>query len=63
MDKRFREITEAGLKIVATRENISELKTELKADISGLDTKISDSKAEMLRWVSGFFIGDIRLVF
>jgi hypothetical protein len=44
------EVTEAS-KILATKVDISELRTELKTDISDLRTEIQSAKSYMIKWM------------
>ena len=53
-------------KILATKEDISKLREELKEDISKLreelKVSIAESKAEMVRWMFIFWLGQIAVL-
>lgn len=49
VDSKLKENNEANLKVVATREDVVRLKGDL-------ETKISDTKSDIIRWVFGIFV-------
>ena len=61
-----RETNEQNLKVLASKEDIvntnlkiSDLRTELKEDIANLRTEIAVSRAEMIKWMFIFWIGQL----
>lgn len=67
VDAKIRYNKEANQKILATKEDVSKIRTdftkemstvkgELKADIARLDVKISDVKSDLIRWMFAFFV-------
>ena len=44
-------VERAELAHYATKEDIANLKTELKVDIAGLQTEIAKSESRMVRWL------------
>jgi hypothetical protein len=52
VDAKLKESNEANLKIVATKEDIS----LVKQDIIKLETKIAETKADMIKWMFSFFV-------
>ncbi len=49
VDSKLKENNEANLKVVATREDVVRLKGDL-------ETKISETKSDIIRWVFGIFV-------
>ena len=49
VDNKIKENNEANLKVLATREDIANLRTELKVEIR-------ESKSELLKWIVALFI-------
>ena len=49
VDSKLKENNEANLKVIATREDVVKLKGDL-------ETKISDTKSDIIRWVFGIFV-------
>ncbi|MDQ2862158.1 MAG: hypothetical protein M3R50_00660 [Bacteroidota bacterium] len=52
VDFKVKENNETNLKILVTKEDI----TNVKEDIARLDVKISDVKSDIIRWVFAFFV-------
>lgn len=52
VDFKLKESNENNLKILATKEDIA----NVKEDIARLDVKISDVKSDIVRWVFAFFV-------
>jgi hypothetical protein len=48
---------------LSTKEDISNLAASTKADIARLDTKISDSKSETIKWMFIFWVGQMILLY
>lgn len=48
---------------LSTKEDISNLAASTKADIARLDTKISDSKSETIKWMFLFWTGLMIAIF
>lgn len=55
VDAKLKENNDQNLKVVATKEDIANLRTELKTDIA-------NSKAEMIKWMFIFWIGTIGVL-
>jgi hypothetical protein len=55
VDSKLKEANEQNLKNLATKEDLKDV--ELK-----LSVKISESKTEMIRWVSAFFVTTILAI-
>jgi hypothetical protein len=49
VDSKLKENNEANLKVIATRGDVVKLKGDL-------ETKISDTKSDIIRWVFGIFV-------
>jgi hypothetical protein len=47
----------------STKADISNLAASTKADIARLDTKISDSKSETIKWMFIFWVGQMILLY
>ncbi|WP_420012996.1 hypothetical protein [Tateyamaria sp.] len=56
--------TKADLGEVKTelKAEIADVKTELKAEIAGLDVKIGDVKADILKWMFGAIIAQTGII-
>ncbi|MEO5356523.1 MAG: CCDC90 family protein [Nitrospirae bacterium YQR-1] len=54
---------EAGAEHLAAKADLQAAKAELKEDINRLDTKISDTKAEILKWMFIFWASQIGVIF
>ncbi len=52
VDAKLKESHEENLKILATKEDIF----LVKADIIKLETKIAETKADMIKWMFSFFV-------
>ena len=75
VDHKIKDNNESNLNILATKGNINLLKAdvqllkqdiqtvklELKGNISNLEVKIADSKAEMIKWMFIFWIGQVAV--
>ena len=52
---------------VATKADLADIKAELKGDLaglkSGLEIKIADLRAELIKWMFIFWIGQMAVVF
>ena len=59
VDSKIKENNENNLKVLATKEDIH----LLKEDISKLEIKISDVKAEIIKWMFIFWIGQVAVTF
>ena len=57
VDSKIRDNNEANLKILATKEDIY----ALKEDIAKLEVKIGDVKAEMIKWMFIFWMGQVAV--
>ncbi|MBF0520711.1 MAG: hypothetical protein HQK92_13435 [Nitrospirae bacterium] len=56
------EIKEELSKELASKSDLQATKAELKEDISKLDTKMSDTKAELLKWMFIFWASQIGIL-
>ncbi len=56
VDARLKEADEYNLKTLAAKEDLKDLKLELKQDIAELKLKISDTRTDIARWLLAFFI-------
>ncbi len=70
VDSKLKENNEANLKVLATKEDIAKLAVSTKEDIAKLtvstkediaklDLKISETKADMIKWMFIFWTGSI----
>ena len=57
VDHKIRDNNETNLNVLATKGDIAELKVEM----SNLEVKIADSKAEMIKWMFIFWIGQVAV--
>ena len=57
VDHKIKDNNESNLNILATKADIGELKVEM----SNLEVKIADSKAEMIKWMFIFWIGQVAV--
>ncbi len=57
VDHKIKDNNESNLNILATKEDIH----QLKGNISNLEVKIADSKAEMIKWMFIFWIGQVAV--
>ena len=57
VDHKIKDNNEFNLNILATKADIGELKIEM----SNLEVKIADSKAEMIKWMFIFWIGQVAV--
>ena len=48
---------------VATKSDLAEVKSEIKADIAGLRIEIAQSKNDIVRWMFGFNLVMIGAIF
>lgn len=56
VDAKLKEADECNLKTVATKEDLKDLRLELKQDIAGLTLKLSETKIDIIRWLFAFLI-------
>ena len=56
VDNKIKENNEANLKVLATREDIANLRTELKVEMK-------EMKAEMIKWMFIFWVGQLAATF
>lgn len=75
VDHKIKDNNESNLNILATKgdihllkedvqllkQDIQTVKLELKGNISNLEVKIADSKAEMIKWMFIFWIGQVAV--
>jgi hypothetical protein len=59
VDSKLKENNEANLNVLATKEDIAKLTLSTKEDITKLDLKISEVKADMIKWMFIFWTGSI----
>ena len=52
VDSKIRDNNEANLKILTTKEDIYNVKEEIKQ----LEVKIAETKSDIIRWVFAFFV-------
>jgi len=61
-----KEANEQNLKVLATKEDLVNIRIELKTEISSLRTElktdIANSKAEMIKWMFIFWIGSVSVI-
>ena len=57
VDHKIKDNNETNLNVLATKGDIAELKVEM----SNLEVKIADSKAEMIKWMFIFWIGQVAV--
>ena len=57
VDHKIKDNNETNLNVLATKGDIAELKVEM----SKLEVKIADSKAEMIKWMFIFWIGQVAV--
>jgi len=57
VDHKIKDNNETNLNVIATKGDIAELKVEM----SNLEVKIADSKAEMIKWMFIFWIGQVAV--
>ena len=57
VDHKIKDNNETNLNVLATKVDIAELKVEM----SNLEVKIADSKAEMIKWMFIFWIGQVAV--
>jgi len=62
VDAKLKDNNEQNLKVVATKEDIANLRTELKENIGNLRTEAASSKAEIIKWMFIFWIGSIGVI-
>jgi hypothetical protein len=56
VDAKLKEADESNLKTLATKEDLKDLKLELKQDIAGLTLKLSETKTDIIRWLFAFLV-------
>lgn len=56
VDNKIKENNEINLKVLATREDIANLRTELKVEMK-------EMKAEMIKWMFIFWVGQLAATF
>ena len=61
VDSKIRDNNEANLKILATKEDIYALKEDIAKLEGRLDVKIGDVKAEMIKWMFIFWMGQVAI--
>lgn len=49
-------------KILATKQDIAELRSEFKKDIADLRVEIANTKSELIRWMFIFWLGLIPIM-
>ncbi|MES2330330.1 MAG: hypothetical protein V4539_12050 [Bacteroidota bacterium] len=56
VDSKLKEADECNLKTLATKEDLKDLKLELKQDIAGVTLKLSETKTDIIRWLFAFLL-------
>ncbi len=56
VDNKLKESNESNLKVLSTKEDIHLLRNELTQTKGELETKIAETKSDIIRWVFGIFI-------
>ncbi len=56
VDTKLKDAHEHNLKTLATKEDLKDLKLELKQDIADTRLEIAKSKIDIIRWVFALFI-------
>jgi len=59
VDSKLKENNEANLKVLATKEDIAKLILSAKEDVAKVYLKISETKADMIKWMFIFWTGSI----
>jgi hypothetical protein len=62
VDAKLKESNDQNLKVLATKEDIANLRTELKENIGNVRTEIATSKAEVIKWMFIFWVGSIAVI-
>ncbi len=61
MSEKFeRRLAEESAKL---REEIAELRSEFKSDIADLRTEVANTRADLIRWMFIFWVGQIGVIF
>ena len=63
VDNKLKENNDVNLKILATKEDIASTKEDLAADIASTRTLIAETKAELIKWMFIFWIGQVAVTF
>jgi len=58
----IREANEHNLKVLATKEDIANLRLEFKQDIANTNEKIGNSKTDMIKWMVGFWLAQMAAI-
>ncbi|MGB4775879.1 MAG: hypothetical protein WBP45_11945 [Daejeonella sp.] len=56
VDAKLKENNEVNLKILATKEDTSNIKEDIAKLEGKLETKIAETKADMIKWMFSFFV-------
>lgn len=63
VDSRLKENNSSNLKILATKEDMQNLKLDISEDIQNLKIQIAENKAEIIKWMFIFWIGQVAVTF
>ncbi|RQP09354.1 hypothetical protein [Parapedobacter defluvii] len=63
IEEKIKEEVEDKTKILATREDISVLKGDLKIEIEELRTEMARTKSDIIKWMFIFWIGQVAATF
>ncbi len=63
VDAKLKENNEANLKILTTKEDLALTKQDLSANIAATNTLLAATKAELIKWMFIFWIGQVAVTF
>lgn len=63
VDNKLKETNDVNLKILTTKEDLASTKEGLAAEISATRTLIADTKADLIKWMFIFWIGQVAVTF
>ncbi|MGB4774621.1 MAG: hypothetical protein WBP45_05585 [Daejeonella sp.] len=63
IESKIKAEVQGNSKLLATKEDIANLKIELKEDIANVRTELANVKAELIKWMFIFWIGQIAVTF
>lgn len=63
IEEKIKDKFEDNTKILATKEDVSDLKRELKNDIANVRQMVADTKADLIKWMFIFWVGQVAVTF
>ncbi|MEO6843753.1 MAG: hypothetical protein ABI184_01200 [Ginsengibacter sp.] len=63
IEEKIKDKFEDNTKILATKEDVLELKSELKDDIASVREMVANTKTEIIKWMFIFWIGQVTVTF